>query len=123
MTNSKPDWMTEVKSNLKSRMSNIKFSETQEVPVSPMFKFDKTPKSNNQHLVMSMSPKGFMNFMKQYNNGVTRSKSSSKLPAHKGMYNPQKRTFDLQKYSTNFQVKALQTKTEGFFGLSIFTIF
>lgn len=113
MASSKPGWLRDVKSNLKSRLTNVKFSETEEVPVSPMFKFDKTAKSNNQHLVMSMSPKGFQSFMNQYNTGIRKSKSSSKLPASNKSYYPHKRTFDLQKYSTSFQVKALLAQTKG----------
>ena len=123
MKNPPPGWLRETRSNIKTRNNQlVKNAQTEEVPISPMFKFTKSPKSNDQHLVMNLTHKGFVDFVKQYNSGVSRSKSSSKLPAYKGIYNPFKKDVDLQKYSTNFQVKALQARTEGFFGLSIFQI-
>jgi hypothetical protein len=65
--------MRDAKSSVKSR-SNRVFNHQQrpDVPMSHVFKFTKRPKLDNQHLVMNMSPQGFMDFVKQYNSGVCR---------------------------------------------------
>jgi hypothetical protein len=47
------------------------------------------------------------------------SKSSTKLSSRRfDIHSQPVKQYDLQKYSTNFQVKALQAKTNGFFGFS-----
>ncbi|CAI2383491.1 unnamed protein product [Moneuplotes crassus] len=94
-----------------------------------MFEFRNTTSTNRQNLVMNMTRKGLVEFMKQYNtvfNKTSKKKAKTRSTTRQlnpSVLSPQNLCSDLppnfqEKYTTNFQVRQIQTtenKRKGFF--------